>query len=91
MPILEPFAITASLAGGLIILLVIASALVTERRVRLGGIEFGDAGDDRLRSRIRAHANLIEIAPMMLIGIALLEYSGASAVMLWWFAIIFFI
>jgi uncharacterized membrane protein YecN with MAPEG domain len=49
--------VISSLAGGLVILLVILSAVVTERRARLGGIQFGDAGDANLGARIRAHAD----------------------------------
>jgi uncharacterized membrane protein YecN with MAPEG domain len=83
--------ITSSLAGALLILLVILSAMVTAGRARLGGIQFGDADDEVLRARIRAHGNLIEIAPMVLIGIGLMEYAGASNTLLWWFAVIFVI
>ncbi|MEM7636655.1 MAG: MAPEG family protein [Pseudomonadota bacterium] len=81
--------VTSSLTGGLVILLVILSAMVTERRARLGGIQFGDAQDARLRARIRAHANLVEIAPMVLIALGLMEYAGASHGLLWWCAAIF--
>jgi len=83
--------VTSSLTGGLVILLVILSALVTERRARLGGIQFGDAEDARLRARIRAHANLVEIAPMVLIALGLMEYAGAPPALLWWCAAVFFI
>lgn len=82
--------VTSSLTGGLVILLVVLSAMVTERRARLGGIQFGDAQDPVLRARIRAHANLVEIAPMVLIALGLMEYAGASHGLLWWCAAIFF-
>lgn len=82
--------ITSSLAGALLILLVVLSAMVTERRARLGGVQFGDAEDSSLRSRIRAHANLVEIAPTVLFGIMLMELAGASRTLLWSFAVIFF-
>ncbi len=85
-----PVPITSALAGSLLIMLVVVSAMVTERRARLGGIQFGDAGDATLRARIRAHGNLVEIAPMVIIGIGLMEIAGASATLLWWFAAIFF-
>jgi len=81
--------ITSTLAAALLILLVILSAMVTERRARLGGIQFGDANDNKLRARIRAHGNLVEIAPMLLIAIGLMEYAGAPNTLLWWFAGIF--
>ncbi len=83
--------ITSILTGGLIIVLVVLSAMVTARRARLGGIEFGDAQDETLRARIRAHGNLIEIAPMVLIAIALMEYAGASSILVLGFAGVFFV
>lgn len=48
-------------------------------RVRLkgpGGV--GDLGIPALRARMRAHANLTEYTPFVLILIALLEYAGRS-------------
>jgi uncharacterized protein len=83
--------ITSILTGSLIILLVMLSAMVTVRRAQLGGIEFGDAQDETLRARIRAHGNLIEIAPMVLIAIALMEYAGAPSTLLLGFAGVFFV
>lgn len=81
--------ITSTLAAALLILLVFVSAMVTQRRAVLGGIQFGDHNDEILRGRIRAHGNFIEIVPMVVIGIGLMEYAGASATLLWWFAGIF--
>lgn len=81
--------VTSTLAAGLLILLVTLSVMVTERRARLGGIQFGDANDDKLRARIRAHGNLVEIAPMVLIAIGLMEYAGAPNTLLWWCAGLF--
>lgn len=86
-----PLPITSCLTAALLILLVALSALVTERRARLGGIQFGDAEDASLRARIRAHANLIEIAPMVLIALGLMELSGAPSPLLWSFAGIFLV
>lgn len=81
--------ITSALTGLLLIILVVLSSMVTERRARLGGIQFGDNNDDVLRGRIRAHANFVEIAPMVVLGVGLMEYAGASPVMLGWFAGVF--
>ncbi len=50
---------------------------VSLRRVRLGGISFGDGGDLLLRRCIRAHGNFIEYAPLALLCTALLEVQGA--------------
>ncbi len=81
--------ITSILAGGLLILLVVLSAMVTERRARLGGLQFGDGNDEILRARIRAHGNFIEIAPLVVLGIGLMEYAGAPRILLWSFAGVF--
>lgn len=88
-PFLLP--VTSLLAAGLILLLVALSLAVTARRAVLGGIQFGDAEDLELRHRIRAHGNFIEIAPLVLTGIALMELAGASQMLLWWLAGIFFL
>ena len=82
--------ITSVLAAGLLVLLVGLSAMVTARRAMLGGLQFGDGEDDILRRRVRAHGNLIEIAPMVLLGLGLAEYAGAPQVLVLWSAIIFF-
>lgn len=82
--------ITSILTGALIILLVVLSTMVTARRAVLGGIQFGDNDDEILRGRIRAHGNFIEIAPMVILGVGMMEYAGASQTLLWWFAGIFF-
>jgi uncharacterized protein len=47
-------------------------------RVRTG-VLFMDGGDKQLMRRIRAHANLAETAPIVLLLMALHEVSGASA------------
>lgn len=53
--------------------------------VSMGRIKYlahhGDAGQEDLRRRIRAHANFIEYVPMALILIGLNEAAGASATM----------
>ncbi len=83
--------VTMTLTGSLLFLLVILSVMVTARRAVLGGIQFGDNGDDILRGRIRAHGNFVEIAPMVILGIGLMEYTGASGTLLWSLAIVFFL
>ncbi len=54
----------------------VVSAMVTARRAALGGIQFGDADDDVLRRRIRAHANFVESALMNILGVGLLELAA---------------
>ena len=85
-----PLPITSVLAGALILLLMLLSGLVTARRAVLGGIQFGDADDVELRHRIRAHGNFIEIAPMVVVAIGLMEAAGASSDLLWPLAGTFF-
>lgn len=82
--------VTSVLTGALIILLMLLSGLVTARRAVLGGIQFGDADDVELRHRIRAHGNFIEIAPMVVVAIGLMEAAGAPSPLLWSLAGAFF-
>ena len=70
-PMLLP--VKSVLTGVLLVFLVVLSAMVTARRAALGGIQFGDADDDVLRRRIRAHANFVEITPMIILGIGLMD------------------
>jgi hypothetical protein len=44
---------------------------------------FGDAGDETLRRRVRAHGNFIEYAPLALIALGLVEYGGATPWVVW--------
>ena len=90
MPEAPALPITSVLTGALIILLVALSLAVTARRAILGGIQFGDAADPELRHRIRAHGNFIEIAPIVIIAIGLMELTGASSALLWTLAGTFF-
>ena len=74
-----------------LIFLVVLSAMVTARRAALGGIQFGDANDDVLSRRILSHANFVEIAPMITLGVGLMELAGAPSALLWGFATLFLI
>jgi len=42
-------------------------------------IAIGDGGDERLRRRIRVHANFAEYVPLTLLILALVELNGAPA------------
>ncbi len=53
------------------------SAWVTVGRVRFG-VHHGDGGNERLKRRIRAHANFAEYVPLILLLVALLEAGGAG-------------
>lgn len=71
------FIITSLTATSLALLLVILSVITIRARMKHNAA-FGDAGEQRLTSAIRAHGNLTEYAPMGLILIALLEANDAS-------------
>ena len=43
----------------------------------------GDAGDQRLASRMRAHANFAEYAPFVLVLMGLIELAGGAPFWLW--------
>jgi len=81
--------VTSTMTGLLLILLVVLSSLVTARRARLGGVQFGDDADEILRGRIRAHGNFVEIAPMVILGVGLMEFAGAAPSVLLGFAGVF--
>jgi uncharacterized membrane protein YecN with MAPEG domain len=48
-----------------------------------GKVMIGDGGDPTMLARTRAHANLTEYAPFVLILIALIELAGGSPTTLW--------
>ncbi len=61
-------------------------------RMRLkGDVLIGDGGDDLLAGRMRAHANLVEYAPFVLVLLALIELARGSGVALGLTALIFVI
>jgi uncharacterized membrane protein YecN with MAPEG domain len=61
-------------------------------QVRLGKkINLGDGGDELMLSRIRAHGNFTENAPLALLGLVALAYLGAHPIALHIFGAAFFI
>jgi uncharacterized membrane protein YecN with MAPEG domain len=48
-----------------------------------GKIMLGDGGEEALTAKIRAHANLTEYAPMVLILMALIELARGPSLWLW--------
>ncbi len=71
--------LVAALIGALVVLL---SFRVTAIR-RRDGIAMGDGGNPELLARMRAHANLIEVAPIGLVLLFLLEQQWGSAWFVW--------
>ncbi|WP_409432184.1 MAPEG family protein [Litorimonas sp. RW-G-Af-16] len=64
-----------------LILAIILTLRVGLVRVK-GRISLGDGGDQTLLSRIRAHGNFTESAPLALIGLMALAMMGASPLLL---------
>lgn len=83
--------VTSLLAGLFALLMVPLSLQVSMRRVKLGGVSVGDANDETLRRRIRAHGNFIEYAPTALIAVGLVELGGATKFLVVGLAIAFFL
>lgn len=85
------FQITSLLAGLFALLMVPLSLQVSMRRVKLGGVDSGDGGDDILRRRIRAHGNFVEYAPTAVIAVGLVEFGGGAKWLVAILAIAFFV
>ncbi len=77
-----PLHVTSLIAGLLALLMVPLSFQISVRRVQLRTV-FGDAEDETLRRRVRAHGNFAEYAPLGLIVLGLVEWSGASSGWVW--------
>lgn len=83
MPELISLPVTSVLAGLLVILLVPLSMAISMRRLKLGSVVFGDADDETLRRRIRAHGNFVESVPIGILAIGLVELAGGPESLLW--------
>lgn len=71
-------AITAAICGLLLLFLAIDTV---RQRIR-ARVNFGDGGDSRLTSAVRAHGNLAEHAPIVILLIAVLEFAHAHHLIL---------
>ncbi len=70
--------ITAAYLGILALLYAVLGLQVS--RLRRGNqVLFGDGGNIKLRSAIRAHANFAEYVPLIVLMVAMLEMSGMPA------------
>ncbi len=69
--------VTAALAAAFAVIMVLLSALTSMRRAALR-VTHGDAGDETLRRRIRAHGNFTEYTPLALVLLLLVELAGTS-------------
>jgi uncharacterized membrane protein YecN with MAPEG domain len=73
--------VTTLYAGILGLLYIALSVYVIKDRFKYG-VSLGDAGNDDMVKRIRAHANFIEYVPFALILIILAEFEGTSEVII---------
>lgn len=73
---------TCLVAGIFALLIVPLSVQVSLRRAKTNAV-FGDAGDEALRRRIRAHGNFIEYAPLAVVVLGLIEYLGGASWLVW--------
>jgi uncharacterized protein len=64
----------------LVLLLVLSIRVILARRA--AGVAIGDGGDSGLARRIRVQANLVEYAPLVLIGMAVSEFQQAHPIAL---------
>ena len=64
---------------GLLALLYVVLGLQVSRLRRGNKVLFGDGGDIKLRSAIRAHGNFVEYVPFIVLMVAILEMSGTPA------------
>lgn len=70
--------VTSVSAAIFAVMITLLGFAVSLRRVKLGGVSYGDGNDGALRLRIRAHGNFIEYAPLALFCVALLEYQRVA-------------
>lgn len=75
--------VSAVFAAVLGLLLVILSVLVSRFRLRLKH-GLGVTEDIDFQATVRAHANLVEYAPIGLIMLAIAELNGVSATLIYW-------
>jgi uncharacterized membrane protein YecN with MAPEG domain len=80
--------ITLTIAGAAALLNLWLSLRVSRMRMR-HKVSIGAGGNERLETRMRAHANFIEYAPLFLILLGLIELARGSETWLWAVAIAF--
>ena len=80
--------ITLTIAGALALINLWLSARVSRLRWSQR-VSIGDGGNELVRTRMRAHANFVEYAPLFLILLALIEMASGSETWLWAVAILF--
>jgi hypothetical protein len=80
--------ITLTIAGACALLSIWLALRVSHLR-RLRKVSIGDGGDERVATRMRAHANFAEYTPIFLILLAAVELAIGPNLWLWAIAILF--
>jgi len=80
--------ITLTIAGACALLTIWLALRVSHVR-RLRKVSIGDGGDEGVATRMRAHANFAEYAPVFLILLAAVELAVGANMWLWGIAILF--
>lgn len=73
--------ITTIVAAIFAVMMVLLSVQVSLQRAKLN-VTHGDANDETLRRRVRAHGNFVEYAPLAVIVLGLMEIAAAPRVAL---------
>ena len=80
--------ITLTIAAAAVLINIWLGVRVSQMRLR-HKVSIGDAGNDRVACRMRAHANFVEYTPLFLILLGLVELSQGSEQWLWAVAIVY--
>lgn len=80
--------VTLTIAGACALISIWLGLRVSQLRLR-HKVLIGDGGNEAVRTRMRAHANFAEYAPIFLILLALVELAKGSTTWLWAVAILF--
>ena len=80
--------ITLTIAGAAVLINIWLGLRVSQMRLR-HKVSIGDAGNDRVTCRMRAHANFIEYTPLFLILLAAIELARGAQTWLWGVSILY--
>jgi hypothetical protein len=80
--------ITLTIAAAAVLINIWLGTRISRLRFR-HKVSVGDAGNQAIACRMRAHANFVEYTPLFLILLALVELSEGSKTWLWGVAILF--
>ena len=87
---MQSLPITLTIAAAAALINIWLGARVSQLRIR-HKVSIGDAGNERIAARMRAHANFVEYTPIFLVLLAAIELSRGSATWLWGVAIAYIV